>query len=234
MISLSEPLLEGVTALRPVLPLEFHEIEDLSNRQAEIEFVEPAPAEVESDNMKALSELEEKLRTQMERCERLIEKARQKAKTVAREELQEEFEEKAKNERAAVARVCEQFATDRMKYFAEVEAEVVRLALAIAARVLHRETQFDPLLLRSTVRIALERVQETTAVTLRVPEGQEEEWKGIVAGVHEGGVIVVGDAKLQTGECVLETNVGRVDLGVKVQLEEIEKGFFDLLQKRPA
>ena len=35
------------------------------------------------------------------------------------------------------------------------------------------------------------------------------------------------------GECVMETSVGRVELGVAVQLEEIEKGFFDLLQKRP-
>ena len=35
------------------------------------------------------------------------------------------------------------------------------------------------------------------------------------------------------GECVLETRVGTVELGVKAQLEEIEKGFFDLLQQRP-
>jgi hypothetical protein len=28
--------------------------------------------------------------------------------------------------------------------------------------------------------------------------------------------------------------MGRVELGVSVQLEEIEKGFFDLLQHKPA
>jgi flagellar assembly protein FliH len=35
-------------------------------------------------------------------------------------------------------------------------------------------------------------------------------------------------------ECVLETSVGRVELGVKAQLIEIERGFFDLLGQRPA
>lgn len=38
---------------------------------------------------------------------------------------------------------------------------------------------------------------------------------------------------LRPGECILETNAGRVDLGVKAQLVEIERGFFDLLAKRP-
>jgi flagellar assembly protein FliH len=44
---------------------------------------------------------------------------------------------------------------------------------------------------------------------------------------------VVADAKLGRGECVLETKMGTVELGVRVQLEEIEKGFFDLLNHRP-
>jgi flagellar assembly protein FliH len=44
---------------------------------------------------------------------------------------------------------------------------------------------------------------------------------------------VVGDARTEVGECVLETSVGRVELGVSAQLEEIETGFYDLLQQRP-
>jgi flagellar assembly protein FliH len=45
---------------------------------------------------------------------------------------------------------------------------------------------------------------------------------------------VIGDLKLDTNECVLETSAGRVELGVKAQLKEIERGFFDLLEQRPA
>ena len=50
-------------------------------------------------------------------------------------------------ERSVVLKACEEFRRERARYFAGVEAEVVKLALAIAARVLHREAKLDPLLL---------------------------------------------------------------------------------------
>jgi len=42
----------------------------------------------------------------------------------------------------------------------------------------------------------------------------------------------VGDAELQTFEASLEARLGTVDLGVRAQLAEIERGFFDLLEVR--
>jgi len=47
-------------------------------------------------------------------------------------------------------------------------------------------------------------------------------------------VTVIGDPKIDQNECVLETVAGRAELGVKAQLKEIERGFFDLLEQRPA
>jgi flagellar assembly protein FliH len=43
---------------------------------------------------------------------------------------------------------------------------------------------------------------------------------------------VRADTGLQNYELVLESNLGVVDLGVRAQLEEIERGFFDLLEVR--
>ena len=59
------------------------------------------------------------------------------------------------------AKLFSQFAQERDRYFATVEKEVVKLALAIAARILRRESQMDPLLVdrcgssgaRSAIRI---------------------------------------------------------------------------------
>jgi flagellar assembly protein FliH len=59
-------------------------------------------------------------------------------------------------------------------------------------------------------------------------------WKEIFVASPESSLQVVGDERLAEGECVLDTNVGRVELGVSAQLEEIERGFFDLMQQRPA
>ena len=58
-------------------------------------------------------------------------------------------------------------------------------------------------------------------------------WRELMQAEDASMVEVSGDSRLEAGECVLETSVGRVELGVEAQLEEIEKGFFDLLQQRP-
>ena len=160
-----------------------------------------------------------------------MEMVRREAKAEARLEWEGELEDRVLEERSMVARVCEEFGRERSKYFAAVESEVVKLALAIAARVLHREAKMDPLLLTAAVRIALGKVAEDSSTTLRVPADDVAMWRGVFGS--NDAVQVVGDERMTAGECVLETNVGKVELGVSAQLEEIEKGFFDLLHHRP-
>lgn len=161
-----------------------------------------------------------------------MEVVRREARADARLEWGKELEERVLEEHVRVVRVCEEFGRKRSKYFAAVELEVVTLALAIAARVLHREVKMDPLLLTAAVRIALGKVAEESSTVLRVPPGDAEMWRGVFGS--NDAVQVVGDERMTAGECVLETNVGRVELGVSAQLEEIEKGFFDLLEQRPS
>ncbi|HEY2038756.1 MAG TPA: FliH/SctL family protein [Edaphobacter sp.] len=233
MISPSE-LLHGAdsVAVRVVQPLEFEELKEPKSSGELIEESEDEGNKIEG--MDALAQLEARLRFQAEKNETQLEVACEQARTEVREQMSRELEEKIALERDAMVRACDRFTRERSRYFLEVEAEVVRLALAIAARVLHRETELDPMLLRGAVRVALERVQEDSIATLRVPEAQAKTWKEILVEEHRGAVVIVGDSRLVEGECIFETNIGRVDLGVKAQLEEIERGFFDLLQQRPA
>jgi len=44
---------------------------------------------------------------------------------------------------------------------------------------------------------------------------------------------LIGDASLEPGRCLLETELGSTDLTLETQLKEIEQGFFDLLAQRP-
>jgi flagellar assembly protein FliH len=178
--------------------------------------------------------LDGRLRSQAEEISAAMEVARSEARVEARVEWERELEERVAEERGAVQKVCEQFLGERARYFAGVEAEVVKLALAIAARVLHREAKLDPMLLTGVVRVALEKVAEDSTTILRVPADEIEAWKEVFVGGQESSVQVLGDERLSAGECALDTNVGRVELGVSAQLEEIERGFFDLMQQRPA
>jgi flagellar assembly protein FliH len=244
MISRSENV--GVTAIFPhrgagmperlsgerghtISRLEFHPVE-----RHEI------PTEVGQEDEKnvglegEIATLSEQLLAQAELASADIELAGEEARAEARREWEKELEERVAEERSSVQKACEEFRRERAKYFAGVEAEVVKLALAIAARVLHREAVLDPLLLTGVVRIALEKVEEGSATVLRVPANSVSMWRQVFAASSELSLQVVGDERLTEGQCVLDTNVGRVELGVSAQLEEIERGFFDLLQQRPA
>lgn len=127
------------------------------------------------------------------------------------------------------ARLVERFDSQRKHYFESAEAEVVQLALAVAARILRRESQMDPLLLTGAVRVALGQLSSTTQVRLCVPAADLELWTQTIAHVPNLGVtpVVVADEKMQLGECMLECELGSVDLGIASQLAEIERGFFD-------
>jgi flagellar assembly protein FliH len=196
-------------------------------------------AEVATDETEVLlkeevAALDGRLRSQAEQMSAQMELVRNESRAEARLEWEQELEGGIVAERKAVLKACEEFVRERARYFAGVEAEVVKLALAIAARVLHREAKIDPLLLTGVVRVALEKVAEDSVTVLRVPVSAVEMWKEVFVTSPECSVQVVGDERLAAGECVLDTNVGRVELGVSAQLEEIERGFFDLMQQRPA
>ena len=208
-----------------------------------LEFLPAEPPEievtVETDEAEALlkeelAALDGRLQSQAERMAADMELARNEARVAARLEWEQELEERIAVERAGIVKACEEFDGVRKKYLAGVEAEVVKLALAIAARVLHREAKLDSLLLTGVVRVALEKVAEDSATVLRVPVGAIEMWRKAFVTSPESSLQVVGDERLSAGECVLDTNVGRVELGVSAQLEEIERGFFDLMEQRPA
>jgi flagellar assembly protein FliH len=128
-----------------------------------------------------------------------------------------------------VAQLIEEFALERDRYLHAVEQEVVKLALAVAARILRREAQMDPLLLTGAVRVALGQLSGSTQVRLRVPESELDLWIEAIALLPNLAVkpTVVAGAGMRLGDCRIETELGTVDLGIRAQLGEIERGFFD-------
>jgi flagellar assembly protein FliH len=219
----------------PVVPLEFEDLRETLPEGVSDDVLAAVPSATDDPSRTAAYEaLEARLQSLSAAQEEEIETVRRETREAVWREQAKELDEKIEQERAAVARVCEKFASERRRYFAKVEEQIVKLSLAIAAQILHREIKIDPLLLQGTAKVALEKMQGNETVSLRVPEGQAEEWRRIFVAMQRDEVSVVSDNRLAVGECVLETSVGRVELGVQAQLEEVGKGFFDLLAQRPA
>ena len=105
----------------------------------------------------------------------------------------------------------------------------MELALAIAARVLRREAQMDPLLLTGAVRVALGQLSNSTQVKLRVPPSELDLWRDAMEHIPNLPVrpTVLVNEEMRLGDCMLEAELGSVNLGLRAQLGEIERGFFD-------
>ncbi len=219
---------------KDVSRLEFCLVERSRNESTVDAEMGPGSSERELPLKEEVAALNLQLQSQTQQIATQLEEARRLARAEARDEWEEELEERVAKERAVVLRTCEEFERERARYFAGVEAEVVKLSLAIAARVLHRESTLDQLLLAAAVRVALEKVAEDSTTVLRVPTSEVEMWRKVFVSTTDSAMQLMGDERLEAGECLLETNVGKVELGVVAQLVEIERGFFDLLQQRPA
>jgi flagellar assembly protein FliH len=186
------------------------------------------PAEVESRPPQIIGFSEEEVRVKEERARALGIKEGE-ARAGAR------FDQELSAEREAIAKALGDFAREREGYFCRVEAELVKLAVEIARKILHREVQVDPLLLAGVVRVALEKIAAGTSVRLRVHPEHVYAWHDFFANQQNlrPAPELLGDGTLGMGHCVLETALGTTDLALEAQLAEIERGFFDLLAQRP-
>jgi flagellar assembly protein FliH len=201
----------------------------------------PAPPATDAPEPPRTKDLEARIRElemELEARARNFESSLQAARLEAREEGRTSAGSEQAARFAAASQsltiALEHFTASRDRYLAQVEQEVVRLALAIAARVLHREALMDPLLLAGAVRVALGQLADSTEVCLKVPAAEHEMWREMLRLMPSLPLSpeVLADDTLTAGDCLLETHLGSVDLGVRSQLAEIERGFFDLLERR--
>ena len=104
-----------------------------------------------------------------------------------------------------------------------------RLELLLVEMQEERWRFFDALLLTGAVRVALGQLSRSTQVRLRVPPAELDLWTEAIALVPNLALkpsVVAGEG-MGLGECEIETELGSVDLGIRAQLGEIERGFFD-------
>ncbi len=135
----------------------------------------------------------------------------------------------AEQRRRQLGDLVTRFAEESERYLRAVEQEVVKLALAMASRILRREAQMDPLLLTGAVRVALGQLAASSEARLLVPAAELELWREAIAHLPHLSIkpqVVAGEG-MRLGDCRIESHVGTVELGVRAQLAEIERGFFD-------
>lgn len=156
------------------------------------------------------------------------ESGRQEGEAAARQALEAPMREAL----ARLAGHIEALNQVRSRLRREAEEDLVRLAVEIARRVLRRELTADPAAILGLVKAALERVDAREVIRVRA---HPEDARTIEACFADIGmperIEVVADQNLERGAVILETTRGQLDASVETQLQEIERGFADLIHR---
>jgi flagellar assembly protein FliH len=106
--------------------------------------------------------------------------------------------------------IIAELATLRQRVRAELEEDTMKLAIAIARRVLYRELATDPGAILGLISAAFAKLNARETHKLRV---------------------CPADASLPPGSAIFETARGDLDASVETQLAEIDRGLTDILRR---
>jgi flagellar assembly protein FliH len=131
-----------------------------------------------------------------------------------------------------LARTVEEIASIRPRLRHDAEEDVVKLALAIARRILCRELSTDPAALLGLVRAALDKLDGRGLHRIRAnPQDAAALQQHFQQVTTPYKIEVFPDPALERGAAVFETEHGSLDASVDTQLNEIERGFADLVRR---
>jgi flagellar assembly protein FliH len=122
----------------------------------------------------------------------------------------------------------------RSRIRGEAEGDLLKLAISIARRVLHRELTLDPESMEGLIRVALDKLQSRELCRVRVHPDQEQAIrKSLDRFSNSQKVELIADSSLQCGDVLFETAHGNLDASIESQLGEIERGLADRLRRLP-
>jgi flagellar assembly protein FliH len=126
-----------------------------------------------------------------------------------------------------LARTVKELAALRPRLREHAEEDLIRLAVAIARRVVRRELTVDPQTIKGLVKAALEQLAAAETARLRVHPMHEAVVRTLLAETGRSAITVAGDASLGLGSAIFETTRGNLDASAETQLAEIERGLTD-------
>ena len=196
------------------------ESEIATARKQAAEILEQARQDIAEERRKLLEDARQTGRDEgLKTAEQDIEnRAAELARTWADEGLQSTL--------PAMQEVGRTLSRERAKWLADWEADVIRLAVGIAEKIVRRQIDTNPAIAPDLIRETLELVTSAARLRIRLhPKdtdnlgGFENDIGTALNGIAE--VDVVPDETVTPGGCVLETEHGRIDARIETQLERI-------------
>ncbi|MDH7481902.1 MAG: FliH/SctL family protein [Armatimonadota bacterium] len=139
-------------------------------------------------------------------------------------------EKEALAERAAL--VEKEAEKQLAEFWAEIEPELLKLAVEIAEKIIRHELAENNKYVLSTVKTALYQLRDRREIKIRVnPNDYElvrshkDELVCSFDGVHE--LEIIEDRRVDQGGCVIESANGELDARIATQLAEVERALME-------
>ena len=170
-------------------------------------------------------------------AERLIANARAHAAEIERDAREQGLREGHAMAAAEVSRLAEPLRERLVQSLEEVaglreaiaataERELVRLAIEIAKKIVHREVTVDSEVALTLARVALARLHNRAVATVHL---HPEDFAYVQAHCGRLGantsIEIVEDQSIGRGGCLVQTEMGDVDARIERQFAEIERSF---------
>jgi flagellar assembly protein FliH len=188
-----------------------------------------------SDLMKQLRAEIAALKTDLDLARTDGERRAQEALAEGRREAEESnrqlLEKQLEGELSKLRNIMRELASSGAKLRRNAEEELVRLSIAVARRILHRELTVDPDALTGLVKAAFERMDQREIHEVRTDPTSVNTVRKIAEGLDLARAVkIVSDSSLRPGSLLIETTRGQLDASIETQLNEIQRGFVDIVQ----
>jgi len=123
-----------------------------------------------------------------------------------------------------LSQTLDDLAAVRREMIRQTERQMVQLAMAIAKRVVRREVAVDKELTLTMARVALERLGDSTSLTVHLHPDDFAATSARHGLLHPGSrVTVVSDPGVSRGACRVESDFGYVDASLDAQFQELAR-----------
>ena len=124
----------------------------------------------------------------------------------------------------------------RQDTYQKLEKEVVELALAIARKVICREIEVDKEVVVGVAREALTKIEDPGKITIKLNPSDlqfisETKYQLSEMIGNIDNVKLESEDSIQSGGCLVETDLGEIDARIEHQLQAVEESFRTALEK---
>lgn len=145
----------------------------------------------------------------------------------AEQTLRTEYEHRLNESDGRIAALAADVGRQFEEFRTAAERDIVRLAIAIAERIVKREIRLEDTFVVRQIQEAMKRLIGVERIRIRINPSDEE-----IVRKHRNELLTSADAvreltieadeTIPRGSCVLESDGGNVDASVQTQLERIE------------